>query len=112
MVSKGKIKKVVGIVEAAYITYHTPYLSLKTRKRVIEEIGAQGIENLMEHVKWTDYLAFAVQDFSGRVVEIYKTGKTYMFRDNDDPKHNWKFPEEMYICDFIEKVLRGIGDEM
>lgn len=90
------------------ITYYTHNLPLMNKKKVIQEIRIQGIEKLIVHVKWTRYLVFAMQDCTGRVVEILKDGDNYKLRDNEDPDHQWSFPKEELVCDFIEKVLRRL----
>lgn len=67
-----------------HITLKTGHLHLMTKEKVAEEIRAQGVEKILDHIKWSSYICCCFQEKTGRVVEFFKHGKDYKSRDTED----------------------------
>ena len=63
------------------INLETTHLLLVNKKQVAAEIGAQGVDKIINHLKWTSHIYLTFQEAAGRVVELKKTGKEYKLRD-------------------------------
>ena len=66
------------------IILKTNHLHLPSKDKLSKEIMAQGIEKIIEHIKWSGYTCFCFQEHKGRVLELYKYGENYMSRDSED----------------------------
>lgn len=70
---------------------------------IIQEINAQGLESILDHIMHSEYVMFAMQYNNGIVIEVGRLGENFVHRKRG---LDWEIIDKIIIRNKLEKYIK------